>query len=296
MHSPVSRTWPPRPPPRPRLPAVRLAGRGGADGAAALRRPLARDLRAALDTAEAVAARHFQPHNRKADLEEPRLENGRVVVVPGGEGGAAAFADAGFFAMEAAPEAGGMALPHLVAGLLRHFRRRQHRDGLLPAADHRGANLIESFGSADQKRRYLPAMRAGRFFGTMALTEPQAGSSPGRHADHGRRRPDGSYRLKGNKIFISGGDHELSDNIVHLVLAGSPARRPGPRASRCSSCRSSRSPTTARSAAQRRGAGRPVPQDGLARHHLDRAELRRERACVGELVGEPHAASPTCSR
>jgi len=88
------------------------------------------------------------------------------------------------------------------------------------------ANLIAAHGSREQQARYLPAMLEGRFFGTMALSEPQAGSSLADIRTVAEPQTDGSYRLRGNKIFISGGDHELADNIIHLVLArisGAPA-------------------------------------------------------------------------
>ena len=185
---------------------------------------------AALDTATAIAERHFAPHNRKADLEEPRLENGRVVVVPEAKGALDAFAAAGFFAMEAPLDDGGMALPHLVAqacfGL---FDAANIATASYPLLTIAAANLIATFGSDDQKRRYLPAMRAGRFFGTMALTEPQAGSSLGDVRTSATPAADGSWRLKGSKIFISGGDHELAENIVHLVLCRIAGAPPGPK-------------------------------------------------------------------
>jgi butyryl-CoA dehydrogenase len=84
------------------------------------------------------------------------------------------------------------------------------------------ANLIESFGTDEQKRRFLQPMIDGRFFGTMALTEPHAGSSLSDIRTRAEPASDGTYRLKGNKIFISGGDHPLSENIVHMVLAKLP--------------------------------------------------------------------------
>ena len=88
------------------------------------------------------------------------------------------------------------------------------------------ANLIESFGSQEQKSLYMAPMLAGRFFGTMCLSEPQAGSSLADIRTRAEPRPDGSYRVIGNKMWISGGDHELSENIVHMVLAKIPG---GPR-------------------------------------------------------------------
>ena len=89
------------------------------------------------------------------------------------------------------------------------------------------ANLIENFGTEEQKERFLQPMIEGRFFGTMALTEPHAGSSLSDIRTKAEPAADGSYRLKGNKIFISGGDHPLSENIVHMVLAKLPDAPPG---------------------------------------------------------------------
>jgi alkylation response protein AidB-like acyl-CoA dehydrogenase len=89
------------------------------------------------------------------------------------------------------------------------------------------ANVIHRFGSEEQKARYLGPLLAGRYFGTMALTEPQAGSSLSDITTSATPNPDGTYSIVGNKIFISGGDHELSENIVHLVLAKIPGGPPG---------------------------------------------------------------------
>ncbi len=102
--------------------------------------------------------------------------------------------------------------------------RSSHSLGVLTMG---AANLIESFGSDEQKRLFLQPMIEGRYFGTMALTEPHAGSSLADIRTRAEPADDGSYRLKGNKIFISGGDHELSENIVHMVLAKLPDAPPG---------------------------------------------------------------------
>ena len=88
-----------------------------------------------------------------------------------------------------------------------------------PSLTNANANVIRNFGSEQQKQLYLAPMLEGRFMGTMALTEPQAGSSLSDIKTTARPADDGTYRLSGNKIFISGGDHELSENIIHLVLA-----------------------------------------------------------------------------
>ncbi|MGE0723908.1 MAG: acyl-CoA dehydrogenase [Alphaproteobacteria bacterium] len=186
---------------------------------------------AALDTASLIAEREFATHNRKGDVEEPRIENGRVVVVPEAKSALDAFADAGFLAMEQPLDQGGMALPHVVAqACFAHFDAANVATASYPLLTIAAANLIETFGTDDQKRRLLPGMRAGRIFGTMALTEPQAGSSLGDVRTTATPDGAGGYRIAGSKIFISGGEHELSENIAHLVLcriAGAPAGAKG---------------------------------------------------------------------
>src|SRR5258708_22289291 len=89
------------------------------------------------------------------------------------------------------------------------------------------AALLAAFASPQQKERYLGHLLSGRFFGTMALTEPQAGSSLSDILTTATPNPDGSYSLRGTKIFISAGDHDLAENIVHLVLAKIPGAPPG---------------------------------------------------------------------
>jgi butyryl-CoA dehydrogenase len=84
------------------------------------------------------------------------------------------------------------------------------------------ANMLRAFGTEDQRRRYLPPMLEGRWFGTMCLSEPQAGSSLADIATRAEPMPDGSFHLRGSKMWISGGDHELAENIVHMVLAKIP--------------------------------------------------------------------------
>ncbi len=92
-----------------------------------------------------------------------------------------------------------------------------------------------------QKQTFLPPMLAGRWFGTMCLSEPQAGSSSlGDITTIAEKRSDGLYAIRGSKMWISAGDHELSENIVHMVLAKIPGGHPAPRASRSSSCPSAR--------------------------------------------------------
>ncbi len=183
---------------------------------------------AAIGTARSIAEKYFAPHNRKADENEPRYENGAAVLIPEVKPAVDAFLQAGFLNAARSFEDGGMQLPTLLSqACFAHFQAANAGSTSYPFLTMGAANLIESFGSEEQKQRFLQPMIEGRFFGTMALTEPHAGSSLSDIRTRAEPAADGSYRLKGNKIFISGGDHPLSENIVHLVLAKLPDAPPG---------------------------------------------------------------------
>ncbi|MEE4150451.1 acyl-CoA dehydrogenase [Pseudomonas viridiflava] len=178
---------------------------------------------AAIGTARTIAEKYFAPHNRKADENEPRYENGTAVLIPEVKPAVDAFLEAGFLNAARDFEAGGMQLPTLLSqACFAHFQAANAGTTAYPFLTMGAANLIESFGSDEQKQRFLQPMIEGRFFGTMALTEPHAGSSLSDIRTRAEPATDGSYRLRGNKIFISGGDHNLSENIVHMVLAKLP--------------------------------------------------------------------------
>lgn len=183
---------------------------------------------AALHTARTLAEKYFAPHNRKGDEHEPRFENGEAVLIPEVKPAVDAFLDAGFLNANRDFDAGGMQLPTLLSqACFAHFQAANAGTAAYPFLTMGAANLIETFGTDEQKRLFLQPMIQGRCFGTMALTEPHAGSSLADIRTRAEPAADGSYRLKGNKIFISGGDHPLSDNIVHLVLAKLPDAPPG---------------------------------------------------------------------
>ncbi|MEE4131289.1 acyl-CoA dehydrogenase [Pseudomonas viridiflava] len=178
---------------------------------------------AAIGTARTIAEKYFAPHNRKADENEPRYENGAAVLIPEVKPAVDAFLEAGFLNAARDFEAGGMQLPTLLSqACFAHFQAANAGTTAYPFLTMGAANLIESFGNDEQKQRFLQPMIEGRFFGTMALTEPHAGSSLSDIRTRAEPAADGSYRLRGNKIFISGGDHNLSENIVHMVLAKLP--------------------------------------------------------------------------
>jgi len=183
---------------------------------------------AALDTAHRIAAEHFAPHNRKADLNEPTFDGKQVHIIPEVKRALEVFCKAGLLAAGKDYAQGGMQLPVTVAqACLAIFNAANVSTAAYPFLTIANANLIEAFGTADQKTKYLPHLLAGRFFGTMCLSEPQAGSSLSDIRTRAEPQPDGSYRVFGSKMWISGGDHELSENIIHLVLAKIPGGPPG---------------------------------------------------------------------
>lgn len=178
---------------------------------------------AALELADDVAARYFAPHNRKADLNEPHLQDGRVQLIPEVREALNAYNDAGFIRAHLDYEAGGMQLPHVIATACDAFFQAANVGTAAYTMLSKGAaNLLASYADNLQKQRFMQPIHAGRFFGTMCLSEPHAGSSLADIRTRAEPQADGSYRLSGAKMWISGGEHELSENIINLVLAKIP--------------------------------------------------------------------------
>ncbi len=175
---------------------------------------------AVIDTAEKIATKYFLPHNHKADQNEPIFKDGKVEMIPEVKEAFDAYREAGFIAAEMDFEMGGMQLPMTISLASSAYFMSANPSttgyGFLTAGS---ASLIRVFGSDDQRQQYLPKMLSGKFSGTMALTEPNAGSSLSDITTQAIKQDDGSFRIKGQKIFISGGDHQLTENIIHLVLA-----------------------------------------------------------------------------
>ncbi|MEV0002921.1 acyl-CoA dehydrogenase [Micromonospora sp. NPDC050980] len=183
---------------------------------------------AVLDLAARVAAEKFAPHNRAADTAEPTVDGGRVRTIPQVRAALDAFADTGLFAATLDESVGGMQLPHAVAAAaFAWFQAANVGTSAYPFLTLGNANLLLAHGSADQVDTWVRPMVAGRFFGTMCLSEPQAGSSLTDLTTRAEPQDDGTYRIVGTKMWISGGDHELAENIVHLVLARIPGAPPG---------------------------------------------------------------------
>lgn len=178
---------------------------------------------AALDTGEQIAQDLFAPHNRKNDQIEPHFDGERVHHNPEVAIALRAFCEAGLMAAGQDYDYDGMQLPVVVEKALSSFFFAANVATTGYAFLTIGnANTLLKYGTPAQIDTFVRPMLQGRFFGTMCLSEPQAGSSLSDIASRALPQEDGSYRLFGNKMWISGGEQSLSENIVHLVLAKIP--------------------------------------------------------------------------
>lgn len=178
---------------------------------------------AILGTASKMASELFTPHNAKADQNEPTFDGEQVHIIPEVKEALSAFIEAGFMGMQHDYDVGGMQLPSTVAMACNSiFTSANVGTAGYPFLTVGASNVIRAYGTEQQKQKYMEPMVAGRFFGTMCLSEPQAGSSLSDIKTKAVPQEDGSYRLTGNKMWISGGEHSLSENIIHLVLAKVP--------------------------------------------------------------------------
>ncbi|MFS1422905.1 acyl-CoA dehydrogenase [Shewanella sp. 10N.286.48.B5] len=173
-----------------------------------------------VNTAKAIAEKHFLPIRQKLDTHQPTFDGTKVHLIPELKPAIDAVNESGIAAATADYDVGGMQLPPIVASAAGAYLSVAGGVGMgynmLTTAN---ANLLEAHGSDELIETWVKPMREGRFMGTMAMTEPGSGSGLGDLTTKAIKAEDGSYRITGNKIFISGGDHDLSENIVHLVLA-----------------------------------------------------------------------------
>ncbi|NDF78361.1 MAG: acyl-CoA dehydrogenase [Betaproteobacteria bacterium] len=185
---------------------------------------------AVLDTCERIAREKYAPFNRLVDTEEPRFDGDKVILPQATHDAQKAYAASGMLSAAQDYEIGGMQLPYTVEAAANTFFAMASvsmGSGLLTVGN---ANLLMAHGSELQKKVFALNEFSGRWSGTMCLSEPQAGSSLSDVMT--RATPDGDgfqndplgarYRLKGNKMWISAGEHELTENIIHLVLAKIP--------------------------------------------------------------------------
>ena len=183
---------------------------------------------AVLDLSARIAEREFAPHNRKSDLVEPTFDGSHVHVIPEVKAALDTFSASGLLAGAMDEELGGLQLPHVVhRACFAWFQAANIATSAYPMLTMANANLLLTYATPEQVETFVRPMVEGRFTGTMCLSEPQAGSSLSEVTTRAVPDGDGRYRLQGSKMWISGGDHELSETIVHLVLARVVGAPPG---------------------------------------------------------------------
>lgn len=242
---------------------------------------------AILEEAGRFCATVLQPLNRSGDEEGCRLENGVVRTPAGFREAYAQFREAGWTALSADTEHGGQGAPAVVTALFQEMMCAANLSfAITPGLSHGAAVALARFGSSELKARYLPRLVDGTMTGTMCLTEPQCGTDLGLVRTRAEPLGDGRYALTGSKIFISAGDHDLTDGIVHLVLARLPDAPKG-----IAGISLFLVPTRLPGEDWRTGEANRVVTTGLERkmgiHASPTCALAFEGA-VGWLVGEPH--------
>ena len=181
-----------------------------------------------LDLAEDVAREHFQACAEAGDKHPAEVAGGKVRMIPEAGVAAGIMFEAGFVAAAMGNEYGGLQLPFTVASAcMAIFQSANIGLSGLPLLTAGVANLLIEYGNDEQKALYIPPLLDGRFYGTMCLSEPHAGSSLTDIRTRAELMEDGAYAITGNKMWITGGEHELGENIIHLVLAKIPGGPPG---------------------------------------------------------------------
>jgi alkylation response protein AidB-like acyl-CoA dehydrogenase len=187
-------------------------------------------LRQVLDESAKFAGAVVAPLNRVGDEVGAQWANGQVTMPPGFRDAYQSFWQAGWPALACATEDGGQGLPAVLeATLYEMLSAANHGWTMAPGLLHGAYECLKHHGSEALKAEYLEKIATGEWLATMCLTEPHAGSDLGLVATRAAPQPDGSYQVSGTKIFISGGEHDLTDNIVHLVLARLPDASAGPK-------------------------------------------------------------------
>jgi len=186
------------------------------------------DLEMVLQEAAKLAAEVLAPTNKEGDRLGARFENGKVFMPPSFREAYAKLCEGGWISCINSPEFGGMGLPEVVGTAINEFFFGANISLSLTALLTRGAGyLIEKFGTDEMRKLFVEKMYSGQWGGTMCLTEPQAGSDVGASKTRAVKQDNGRYLIQGEKIFITSGDQDLTENIVHLVLARTPGAPAG---------------------------------------------------------------------
>jgi len=176
-----------------------------------------------LDEALKIAKEQMAPCNEDGDRIGAQWNDGKVTLPESFHNAYGKVTEGGWIALLANPEWGGMGLPEVLGTAVNEFFNGSNVAFSLTLMLTRGVgHMIEGFGTDEQKALYVEKILAGQWAGTMCLTEAQAGSDVGASKTKAVKNDDGSYQITGEKIFITGGDHDLTENIIHLVLARTP--------------------------------------------------------------------------
>ncbi len=185
---------------------------------------------AILDEAGKLAGEVLAPLNRSGDEQGAQWDNGSVTTPVGFRDAFAAYGRGGWLGFTGNPAFGGLGMPKMLSVHLEETLHGSNPSFALYTVLSSGATLsIDTHASETLKQRYLPNMYAGVWAGSMCLTEPHCGTDLGLIRTRAELQVDGSYRVTGTKIFITGGEHDLTENIIHLVLAKLPDAPPGPK-------------------------------------------------------------------
>ena len=173
-----------------------------------------------LEEVEKLAEKDFYPANREGDQQGCRFEGGKVKVPDAFHRPYQRYCEGGWLAISDPPEVGGQGFPVVLGHSCIEFLGAANWSLLMfPGLTHGAGRLLEECGTPELQERYMFKLFSGEWAGTMCLTEPQAGSDVGNLRTRATRLEDGTYRISGQKIFISSGMHDLTENIVHMVLA-----------------------------------------------------------------------------
>jgi len=183
-----------------------------------------------LDEAGKFVAHEIAPLNRVGDEVGAQFNQGHVTMPPGFKEAYQSFWQSGWASLTTATEDGGQALPAVLDSVLYEWLSAANQGWTMgPGLLHGAYECIKHHASDTLKAQYLTKVGTGEWLATMCLTEPHAGSDLGLARTKAMPQPDGSYLIEGTKLFISGGEHDLTDNIVHLVLARLPDAPAGPK-------------------------------------------------------------------
>ncbi|QBX37387.1 acyl-CoA dehydrogenase [Brevundimonas sp. S30B] len=242
---------------------------------------------AVIEAAAQFSEQVLAPLNRLGDQAGSKYANGAVTAAPGFADAYRQFAEGGWTGLTASTEAGGQALPKaLELAAYETVHSANMAFGLCPMLSLAAIEALEAHGTKHQKTTYLPKLVSGEWTGAMVLTEPHAGSDLGALTATATPKGDGTYALNGQKIFITWGDHDATDNIVHMVLARLPDAPPGPKG--ISLFLASKFAVKADGTLGDRNAFRPVGVEHKLGIHASPTCVMSYEGATAELVGRPN--------